>query len=158
MYKTLASFDCVLDMMINIFPGGVIAQLTAAPPTCPGDTFTFRCTVTGDISGITTWKVGGSTECILVHRTTSPNSPCGPSNAFRARGGAGFGTSGPTYLSTLSGTATPALDGTLVECFGPANNVDPGNRVGGNTLQILGQYILCIARCSVEHLPRVSCK
>jgi len=40
----------------------------------------------------------------------------------------------------MSGTRNFTLDGTLVECFGLANNVDPGNVVGRNTLQILGQY------------------
>ena len=53
--------------------------------------------------------------------------------------GFGPGTSGP-YLSTLSGTANPTLNDTLVECFGPANNVDPRNRVGGSNLSIIGQY------------------
>ena len=58
---------------------------------------------------------------------------------FTARSGTGFGTSATFYLSTLSGTATPALNSILFECFGPGNNVDPGNRVGGNTLWVLGQ-------------------
>ena len=35
-------------------------------------------------------------------------------------------------------TTTLALNGTLVECFGPANSIDLGNRVNGSTLQILG--------------------
>ena len=28
------------------------------------------------------------------------------------------------------------------ECFGPDNNVDPGNMVGNGTLQIVGRYVL----------------
>ena len=59
---------------------------------------------------------------------------------FTARSGVGYGTSNTFYSSTLSGTATPALNGTQFECFGPANNVDPRNRVNGSTLQILGLY------------------
>ena len=95
------------------------------------------------MNGYTIWRVGGGSECnALTHRVTSSSSPCGPSDAFIARPGAGFGTSGPLYSSTLSGTATSRLNGTLVECFGPANNVQPGNRVNGSILQILGQYIL----------------
>ena len=43
-----------------------------------------------------------------------------------------------SFTSTLSGTADSALNGTLVECFGPANNVDPENMVGSSTLRILG--------------------
>ena len=118
-------------------PGDVAGQFTAAPPTCPGDVFTFRCTVTGDRNGITTWRVGGSSECPLVHRSIS-SSICGSRNTFIARPVTGFGTSSPSFTSTLSGTANPALNGSLVECYGPANNVDPANRINGSTLQILG--------------------
>ena len=136
-------YTCILYFI----SGDVSAQLTAAPPTCPGDTFSFRCTVTGDMRGITTWRVGGRSECNLLHRSNS-SSICGTSDDLTARPGTGFGTSATFFSSTLSATATPALNGTLVECFGPANNVDPGNRVGSSTLQILGQWssichILC---------------
>ena len=123
-----------------MYLGDVAGQFTAAPPTCPGDTFTFRCTVGGDSNGFTTWRVDRSSECPLVHRS-SFSSICGPDNAFTARPGTGFGTSATSFSSTLSDTATIVLNGTLVECFGPANNVDPGNRVGNNTLQIIGQCI-----------------
>ena len=84
------------------------------------------------------WRVGGSSECPLVHRSRFSQTVC---RRFTATTGIGFGTSGPSYTSTLSGTAVPALNGTLVECFGPANHVDPGNMVGNGSLQILGQYI-----------------
>ena len=55
--------------------------------------------------------------------------------------GAGFGpgTTATSFTSTLSGTAAPALNGTLVECFGPANDVDPGNLVGNSNLKIVGE-------------------
>ena len=127
--------------MSYIAIGDVAGQFNAALPTCPGNIFTFRCNVTGDMSGITIWRVNGSSECILVRRSTS-SSICGPSGTFIARPGTGFGASATLFTSTLTGIATSTLDGTLVECFGPANNVDPGNRVGDSTLQILGQYIL----------------
>ena len=45
-----------------------------------------------------------------------------------------------SFTSTLSGTADPALNGTLVECFGPNNNVEPENKIDEGTLQILGKY------------------
>ena len=84
--------------------------------------------------------MNGSIECNLWHRSIS-TSLCGPSDSFTARPGAGFGTGDATsYSSILSGTASPALDGTLVECFGPANNVYPGNKINGSTLQMLGKY------------------
>jgi len=37
--------------------GNVAGQFTAAPPTCPGDTFVFRCTVGGGNAGVTIWRV-----------------------------------------------------------------------------------------------------
>ena len=156
LYCTLGSaieLTCIISS-----PGDVAGQLTPPSPTCPGDMFTFICNVTGNMSGKTTWRVGGSSECnALTHRAPSSSSPCGLSNAFIARPGAGFGTNGPFFKSTLSGTAIPALDGTLVECFGPANSVDPDNRVGGSTLQIVGQYITAqcagAVMCSCITLP-----
>ena len=76
--------------------------------------------------------MNGSSECVLQHGSTSPT--CEPSDAFTARSRTGFGTNATSFSSTLSGTANTTLNGTLVECFGPANNVDPGNRVGDSTL------------------------
>ena len=122
----------------SISPGDVTGQFTAPPPTCPGDTFTFRCNVTGDMSGVTIWRVGGSSECVLTHSTAGATATCGSGSAFRARPGAEFGTSAAFYSSTLSGTATSALNGTLVECFGPDLVREPRNRVGESTLKILG--------------------
>ena len=95
------------------------------------------------MSGTTLWRVARVTtrECPLLHRLTS-TSICGPNDAFTAASGNGFATNGPSFSSTLSGTASPGLSGTLVECFGPVNNAAPGNRVSGSTLQILGQCIV----------------
>ena len=56
--------------------------------------------------------------------------------------GAGFGTNAATFTSTLSGTADPTLNGTLVECFGPDNNVYPENLVGKGILKLKGQCVL----------------
>ena len=121
--------------------GDAAGQFTAAPSTCPGDTFTFSCTVVGSKSGFTIWRVGGSTECSLVHKTPPPYSTiCGSHNVYTAMSGTGFATSGPSFTSTLNGTANLTMDSTQVECFGPANNADPGNRVNGSTLKILGLY------------------
>ena len=125
--------------------GDVVGQFTAAPPTCPSGTMSFTCTVTGDSDGVTIWRVNGSSECLLSHNTEGATSTCGPDSAFTARGVTGFGTTSATsYSSTLSGTATSALDDTLVECFGPALSRQPGNMVGNSTLQILGKLTSCI--------------
>ena len=119
--------------------GGVAGQFAAAPPTCPGDIFTFRCTVIGDRNGVTIWRVGESSECSLLHNTPDSHT-CGTGSSFTAMTGTEFGTNAPSYSTTLSGTATVALNGTLVECFGPAFSRDAGNMVGNSTLKILGQY------------------
>ena len=130
---------CIHQKSVAIFgfilfsPGD--GQFTAPPPTCPGDTFTFRCNVTGDRNGDTRWKVGGSSECILGHSTPNDPRPCGSGSPFTVTTGTGFGTNATSFSSTLSGTAIPALDGTLVECF----DQDVENMVGNSTLQILGQ-------------------
>ena len=125
--------------LIGLSPGVVAGQFTAAPPTCPGDTFTFICNVIGDRNGITIWRVGRSSECSLVHNTADDPSPCGSGSPFIVTTGTGFGTSATSFTSTLSGTATSELNGTVVECFGPAWSRNAGNVVGNSTLQILGQ-------------------
>ena len=121
-------------------PGGVVGQFTPASPTCPSHNFTFACNVTGDINGFTTWKVNNDSECILPHRSNS-HPICGPNMAFRATPGTGFRENATSFTSTLSGTAAPALNSTLVECFGPDNNVDPGNLVGKGILKLIGQFV-----------------
>ena len=122
-------------------PGDVIAQLTAAPPTCPGNIFTFKCNVTGDVNGVTLWRVGGSKECLLSHSTAGASSICGLGNtAFTATSRTGFGTSAFYFISTMSVMASPTLNGTLVECFGPAFSKEDGNIVGRSTLQLTCQF------------------
>ena len=158
----LGALDTRLELTWNVSqsPGDAAGQLTAAPPTCPGGIFTFRCKVTGDRSGITIWRVGRSSECTLVHRSTS-SSICGPSDAFTAVFGAGFGTDGPSFISTLSGTLTPAMNGALVECFGPGLARNAENKVGDSILQILGLFIWlnaiqqCVARNISMHSDQV---
>ena len=105
----------------------------------------FTCTVTGDRNGVTIWRVDGSSECLLTHNTAGATSNCGPGSAFIARSGTGFGTSATSYSSTLSGTATSTLNGTLVECFGPTFSIDTDNRVGDSTIQVLGKLTSCIS-------------
>ena len=105
----------------------------------------FTCTVTGNSSGVTIWRVGGTSECLLSHNTAGASSNCGPGSAFTAMAVTGFGTSATSYSSTLSGPASPMLNGTLVECFGPAFSRDTDNRVGDSTIQVLGKLTSCIS-------------
>ena len=84
---------------------------------------------------VTNWRVNGSGRCQLLHRGyTSLN--CGP---FTATSGPGFGTNAASFSSTLNATATPELDGTLIECFGPGTNGDLGESVGAGIIHVLGQ-------------------
>ena len=82
--------------------------------------------------------MGGSSECGLLHNTGSAPGPCGHGSLFIVTPGTEFGTRATSYSSTLSGTATSALNGTLVECFGPAFSRESENKVGKSTLHILG--------------------
>jgi len=132
---------CDFFFPLYISPGDVAGQFTAPPPTCPGDTFTFTCTVSGDVNGVTVWRVGsGTSDCFLGHSDASASSSCGPGSAFMAAAGTGFGDNVTSFTATLTGTATPTLDGTRVQCF-PGLNRDPGNEVGDSNLQIIGMYI-----------------
>ena len=93
------------------------------------------------MNGLTIWRVGsGVSDCPLFHSDAGASSSCGPGNAFMAAAGTGFGANVTSFTATLSGTATPALDGTRVQCFPDANR-DPGNRVGDSNLQIIGMHI-----------------
>ena len=83
--------------------------------------------------------MSGSSECILVHATASAPFPCGSGSPFIVTTVTGFGTGATSFTSTLSGTATSALNDTLVECFGPVFSRNAENRVGDSTIQILGQ-------------------
>ena len=132
----------LLNRIYHSSPGYVTGRLTGAPPACPGDTFTFRCTVTGDKDGVTIWRVdGGNTECSLLHSTASVPGPCGSGSPFIVTTGTGFGTTNATsFSSTLSGTATSVLNGTLVECFGPGLGRNAENVIGSSRLQTVGQY------------------
>lgn len=76
--------------------------------------------------------MGGSSELHLLHRNTGGANSGGPGGVFTARFNA---TNATSFSSTLTGTATTALDGTLVECLGPTLS---RNVVGNSSLQILG--------------------
>ena len=120
----------------HLSSGDVDGQFIA-PPTCPNDTFTFSCTVGGDSTGTTFWRVGGSSGfiCTLSHSTPVVITTCGPGGVLTARFDT---TNASSFSSLLSGPATTELDGTLVECFGPAFSQDAENRVGNGTVQTIG--------------------
>ena len=88
--------------------------------------------------------MSGDTECTLLQSTVDAPHPCGSGSPFTVTPETGFGTSATSFSSTLTGTATPTLDGTMVECFGPALSRDAENRVGNSILQIIGQYMFSL--------------
>ena len=88
------------------------------------------------MNAITLWRVNGNRDLCILSQISTNSDDCGPNNAFTAspvRANATF------FLTTLSGTADPELDGILVECFGPDNSVNMDNRVGERPIQIVGQ-------------------
>ena len=108
-------------------------EFTAPPPTCPCDTITFECTVAGDTNGGTWWRLDdGSTSCTLLHEDTSIIDHCSVFTAMFEN------TSATSFPTTLSSTATPALNGTLVECLGPSSG---SAIVGSSTIQIIGKCV-----------------
>lgn len=116
----------------------VAGQFTAPPSTCPCDTITFECIVAGNASGATFWCLdNASSVCTLVHDNISDTNICRGFSAMFAI----ENTSNTSFSTSLSGTATPALNGTWVECFGPSHR---GPIVGNSTIQIVGQYYLMI--------------
>ena len=88
------------------------------------------------MNAITLWRVNRTRGLCTLSQISTSSERCGPNDAFTASPGSVNPTS---FASTLSGIADPELDGILVECFGPANNVEIGNRVGGSPIQIVGQ-------------------
>ena len=137
---------------IFLHAGVATGQFTAAPPTCSDGTFIFTCNVTGDMTGFTTWRVGGNSVCTMSHASAGNTAHCGPQNAFTATPGPGFGTNSSSFSSTLSGTANSTLNGTLVECFGPQLDYSIENMVGHKTLRtLLGLSFSLFKKSSTLH-------
>lgn len=131
--------------MTDTFSLHSAAQFTPAPPTCPGDTITFTCTVNGTMFGTTLWRVASSTRfCSLPHISTGTVGQCGPDSLYTATPVTGFGDENATsFTSTLSARADPTHNGFLVECFGPFSSTASGNMVGSSNIQIIGTYTSC---------------
>ena len=89
---------------------------------------------------MTIWRVGGNylNRCVLFHGRTA-SSTCGPGNHFVAVPETGFGTNATSFSSVLSRTATPASDGTLIECLGLGSGGHPVDKVGESIIHVLGQ-------------------
>ena len=75
---------------------------------------------TGTGIGFTIWRVDGNitTQCLVQHDGSSGSVMCGPNGAFTAA--LQPGGNGTHYTSTLTVTATVALDGAQVQCQGVA--------------------------------------
>ena len=128
------------NALLNLCTGDVDGQLTEpSSPTCPGDAFTFDCTVVrmSGMNAVILWRVNGTSDLCIVSQISTNTDDCGPNNVFTASPG---GITATSYSSTLSGNADPELDGLLVECFGPVNDVQRmDNKVGESPIQIVGQ-------------------
>ena len=90
---------------------------------CPGEELTYTCSIFDDTSFLTTtWRmtpqpcVGGFVG--LVHSTLGdPPIECGPFSANLTA------SDGDCYNSTLTVTASPELNGTVVSCEDTLGNV-----------------------------------
>ena len=84
--------------------------------------------------------------CALPHSTANDPHPCWEDSPFTVTYGPEFGTNATFFTSVLGGTVTPALEGTLVECFGPAYSRTVDHIVGNSTLQVVGKYLTYLVR------------
>ena len=89
---------------------------------CPGEEFTYTCTIDGTGSSLTAWRMtpqpcaGGAVA--LVHSTLGdPPIECGPFSAQLTA------SDGDCYTSTLTVTASLELNGTVVTCEDALGNV-----------------------------------
>ena len=89
---------------------------------CPGEELTYNCTIDGTGSSITVWRMtpqpcaGGGVA--LAHNTLGdPPIECGPFSAQLTA------SDGDCYTSTLTVTASPELNGTVVTCEDSSGNV-----------------------------------
>ncbi len=98
---------------------------------CPGSEATFFRTVVDTLNTrVTFWKDSFTMDTFaLAHQIPSSSDTSGP---FTAQLGVSSGTS---YPSTFTATATAELDNTFVQCFGPILT----DQVGSGTLYVVGK-------------------
>ena len=98
---------------------------------CPGEEAVFSCTVIDDGSGLIRWTANTTgNDCINVLAITDSVDTCG---AFMAVHGSPVSTCN-CYHSNLIVTASPAVDNSFIQCFGPGLN----DQVGSATLSVIG--------------------
>ena len=126
-------------------PDVVAGQFLAAPPTflvipSPSDVLLLAA-VTKSPSG--EWVEGPvNVHCYTVQQVPLVRVGLVVLSMLQLGLGFNFGTTSATsFTSTLSGTATSALNGTMVECFGPGLAREPENVVRKNAIQILGLHV-----------------
>ena len=123
---------------------GASSQLTVPQEICPGDSPVFSCTV-NDPSGtaVTLWTVTVNgfedDNCRLIHAITNEMQTCGPDDVFQSSLGVPVGNLYPSTLTVDS--LSTQLNGTIVECAGPATS----NVIGDTTICVVGEYC-CVYR------------
>ena len=88
---------------------------------CPGEELTYTCTIDGTGSSITVWSMTpqpcAGSAVVLVHSTLGgPPIECGQFSAQLTA------SDGDCYTSTLTVTASPELNGTVVRCEDSSGN------------------------------------
>ena len=108
---------------------------------CPGEELTYTCTIFDDTSLFPTAVWSGfcadSSSIFIIHGDSSEESGmCGPSTVQAN------GSDGDCYTSTLTVTASPELNGTVIRCS------HESVEVGRATLLVAGR---CILSCLYVH-------
>ncbi len=98
---------------------------------CPGTEARFFCVVVDSLgTRVSYWEDNFTMVTFaLAHQIPSASDTNGP---FTAQLGVSSGTS---YPSTFTATATVELDNTFVQCFGPTLT----DQVGNGTLYVVGK-------------------
>ncbi len=97
---------------------------------CPGMEARFFCVVVDPLgTRVTFWKDSFTMDTFALAHQINATDTSGP---FTAQLGV---SSGSSYPSTFTATATVELDNTFVQCFGPTLT----DQVGNGTLYVVGK-------------------
>ena len=97
---------------------------------CPGEELTYTCTIFDDTSSfpVAVWSgfCADSSDINIFHGSSQESGMCGPFSVQAT------GSDGNCYTSNLTVTASPELNGTVIQCS------HLGVEVGTSTLLVAG--------------------
>ena len=102
---------------------------------CPGEELTYTCTIFDNTStfpfAIWSGFCADSSDIVIAHGSAQESGMCGP---FTVQATA---SDGDCYTSTLTVTASPELNGTVIQCS------QESVEVGRTTLLVAGMHVYC---------------